>query len=85
MESSARKIKDLGKLHELLIEACPPDENGDKSISILAKKLGVSHQNLYKCIDQGRLPTAHKLPKRILEVSEGRVTEKDLMPFLNIL
>lgn len=85
MESSARKIKDLGDLQDLLIAACPPDEHGNKSISILAAALGTSHQNLYKCIDQKRIPTAHQLPKRIIEISGGRVTHEDLLPFLNIM
>lgn len=85
MESSERKLKELGPLHDLLIKACPPDENGNKSISLLAEALGTSHQNLYKCIDAKRIPTAHKLPKRIVEISEGRVSHEDLMPFLNIM
>jgi len=85
MESSTRKIKDLGPLHDLLIKACPPDNKGNKSIPLLAKALNTSMQNLYKCIDQNRIPTAHQLPKRIIEISDGRVSQEDLIPFLNIM
>lgn len=46
----------LGPLHELLLQACPPDDKGRKSIVHLADLLGCSHQYVYRWIENGRIP-----------------------------
>lgn len=76
----ASKYSDLGPLHELLLRACPPDKRGKRSIMILADKLGVSYQNVYKWIEANRIP-----PKRVLDiekVANGSVTRKELLEFV---
>lgn len=79
-EKPASKYSDLGPLHDLLLQACPPDRRGRRSIMILAEKLGVSFQNVYKWIEAGRIP-----PKRVMDivkVSKGAVTKEALLQFV---
>lgn len=76
----ASKYSDLGPLHDLLLRACPADRRGRRSIMILADKLGVSYQNVYKWIESGRIP-----PKRVMDivtVSKGSVTREELLDFV---
>lgn len=44
-----------GDLWRLLVKACPP-YRGEKSIRVLAEKLGVSHQTIYYWTTNGKLP-----------------------------
>lgn len=57
-----RKVKDLGKLNNLLIRGLPDwlDDDGILRTYDLAKYLGVSYQAAYKWFDRNRIP-----PKRI--------------------
>lgn len=76
----ASKYSDLGPLHDLLLRACPADKRGKRSIMILAEKLGVSYQNVYKWIEAGRIP-----PKRVMDivtVAKGAVTREELLEFV---
>lgn len=78
--SSARRF-DLGKLHSLLLKACPKKGSSPGSIpATLAPALGVSYQYVYRWVSEGRVPA--KFVKKIVEVSEGRVSVDDLVPFV---
>lgn len=69
------RYKDLGPLQDLLLEACPPAENGDRSIVILAGKLGISYQYIYRWISEGRVPP--KYVDKLVTLSEGRLDFTD--------
>ena len=57
-----RKVKNLGKLHALLIRGLPDwiDEDGLLKVYDLAKQLGVSYQSVYAFLGRERVP-----PKRM--------------------
>lgn len=75
------KNKRRSPLHSVLLRACPPDENGSRSIPLLAAKLGTSYQNIYgRWIDQNRIP--QHWVHQILLVADGRVSMEDLLPFV---
>lgn len=72
---------DLGPLHDLLLKACPRSNSSSGSIpATLAPALGVSYQYIYRWIAEGRVPP--KFVKKIVEVSDGRVTVEELVPFV---
>jgi hypothetical protein len=74
--------RDNGPLHDLLLRACPPNRNGEKSITILANKLKLSSWSVHKWIQNGKIP-----PKRAVEVvdiSDGRVALADFSPFIYV-
>lgn len=66
------RYKNLGPLHDLLLEACPPGENGTRSIVVLARELGVSHQYIYLWIERGRVPAKYVRP--LVELSGGSLS-----------
>ena len=76
------RYKELGPLHDLLLEACPPDEKGRKSIVGLANRLGCSHQYVYRWIENGRIPPAYV--KQIVELEGVTVTREQFYPFVFI-
>lgn len=43
-------------LKALLIKACPPDSEGNRSPRLLARTLGISHQSVYKWINKNKIP-----------------------------
>ncbi len=73
----ARSRKDLGPLHQLLIEASPEDENGQKSVYVLAAAMGVLAPNLYQRTKFNRMTTC--LAEKVVAASEGRVTMEDVI------
>mgnify|MGYP000040321107 CR=1 FL=1 len=74
------RYKDLGPLHDLLLEACPPDDNGRKSIVHLADLLECSHQYVYRWIEKGRVPP--DFAKRIAGLPGGAVPIEKFYPFV---
>lgn len=81
MAHTANSRIDLGPLHKLLLKACPADKNGPGSIkSTLAPALGVTHQYIYRWIEDGRVPA--KFFTKIIETSEGRVSREELLDFV---
>lgn len=56
--NKARKIKDLGPLHALLIRGLPEwvNEEGVLRTYDLAEELGMSYQALYAIYSRGKLP-----------------------------
>lgn len=72
---------DLGPLHKILLKACPAGKNSPGSIkTTLAPALGVSHQYVYRWIEEGRVPS--KFAKPLVEVGAGRVTLEELLPYV---
>lgn len=73
-----------GPLHDLLLKACPPNERGEKSITVLAEAYDppLSAWSIHKWIQKGKIP-----PKRAVEtvdLAEGRVTLADFSPFIYV-
>lgn len=79
MSTEISRYKDLGELHTLLLNACTPDEKGVRSIPVLSKQLGVSHQYIYKWITDGRLPP--KYARKITEAEGCTVSLDKFLPF----
>jgi len=75
MEPKIRRYKDLGTLQTLLLKACPPDAKGKKSIPLLAQALHVSHQYVYRWIDQGSVPP--KYVRAIVGLVDEKAPEED--------
>jgi hypothetical protein len=76
----ARSYRDLGPLHELLIEACPPNQKGVRSIPVLAKALGLSAWAVFKWIKRNEIPP--RQAKRVVDLSKGRVKLDQFSPFI---
>jgi len=81
MALTAKGRLDLGPLHQILLKACPPAKNGPGSIqTTLAPALKVTHQYVYRWIEEGRVPP--KFVSKIVDASNGRVTVEELIPFV---
>lgn len=80
MDENSSRYKDLGPLQELLLECCPDDARGKKSIPSLAKALGVTHQYIYRWISDGVVPA--KFAAKCAELSGGKRTLVDFHPYL---
>lgn len=74
--------RDLGALQTLLLTACPPAKDGRVSIPVLAKRLGVSNQYVYKWINEGKVPPAYVT--KIVTLGEGRVELEQFHPYVFI-
>lgn len=68
------------QMHRLLLIASPPDAEGRKTISTLARKLGVSRGTVWKWIELGRIPPRRAVD--VVDISEGRVTLADFARFV---
>lgn len=84
MNPTPKKLQNLGPLHDLLLRACPPDDEGRQSIPRLAEFMGTSHQNIYKWIANNRIPTVHNRASKLVELSNGRLTMLELMPYISL-
>lgn len=90
MASMVRRFTDRGPLQELLLRACPPmkrvnkvlvyDENGNRSIPILAKSLGMSAWGVQRWIYSNKIPA--RRVQEIVDNSRGAVTVDDLLPYV---
>lgn len=78
-------------LHNLLLRACPPhslrsdgtyvpDENGVKSISVLAQTLSLSRMAITKWVQSGRVPP--RQVRRMVDNNPREVTLADFSPFV---
>lgn len=47
--------KPISALHQLLLDVCPPDEKGNVSVVVLAKKMDVTPQAIYNIISRNRI------------------------------
>lgn len=73
-KASRRRQMDTRKV---LLMACP---EGKKSITLVAKCLGVTRQAVYKWIKQGILPPTAVMP--LVTASGGKLKKDDLLPYL---
>lgn len=82
MALAAKGRLDLGPLHQILLKACPPTKTGAAGSiqSTLAPALEVTHQYIYRWIEEGRVPA--KFVKKIVEASNDRVTVEELVPYV---
>ena len=80
MSTEPSRYKELGELHDLLLKACPANEKGVRSIPVLAKALEISHQYVYRWIEEKKIPP--KFVKKIVELPAQTVTREDFLPFL---
>ena len=71
-----------GPLHDLLLKACPPNEAGEKSITILADALDISAWSIHKWVQKGKIPPGRAV--EVVDISEGRVTLADFSPFVYV-
>lgn len=79
-QPTIRRLSQGGPLHDLLLEICPPNKEGVKSITVLAEKMGLSSQAVYGWIDNGRIPASRA--KKLTELSKGRVTLEKIVKFV---
>lgn len=80
-----RRTQNLGSLQDLLIAACPPDENGRQSVPILASLLGLTSQALYYAIQMNRI--SPKTLNKIIKINENRpegerVSMNSFLPYI---
>ena len=75
-----RSMRNLGPLHDLLLKACPPDENGVKSIPILAEAISMTSFGVYKWIKNVKIPADKAV--RVVEISGGRVVLEEFHPYV---
>lgn len=67
-------------LHKLMLQAVPENELGNKTITHLAGLIGVTPYSCWLWIGAKHLSAARALS--IVEVSEGRVTIEDFLPYI---
>lgn len=83
--ASTRNERDFGELHAVLDKAFPQLRNADQGLDVyrLARLVGVSHTTLYNSFNRGGL--GMKTGRRIIDLSEGRLTRRKLARFLPIV
>lgn len=67
-------------LQKLLLKASPVNAHGNKTMSHLAKKIGVTRWAMQKWIIKQQIPPGRAM--QIVEVSEERVSLDDFKPFV---
>lgn len=74
--------KDKGALQSLLLRACPPNQDGEKSITILANVLGLSAWAVHKWCNRGKIPPNRA--RDIVDIADPKsdVTLHDFSPFI---
>lgn len=75
-----RTKQDLGPVQDLLLKACPPDENGEVSITKLANRMGITNQSIFRWCRLRAIPA--KRAQQIVDASEGRISMDDVLPFV---
>lgn len=80
MSTEPSRYKELGKLHDLLLQACPANEKGVRSIPALAKALSISHQYVYRWIEEKKIPP--KFVKKIVDLPGQTVAIEAFLPFI---
>lgn len=79
--SSVVRLTNLGPLHDLMLRACPPDnETSVRSIPTLAKAMEYSSQALYKMIRKNKV--SPEAARKIVQVSNGAVSLEDFHPYV---
>lgn len=77
-------IKDIDAeengLKRLILTASPVNDHGNKTIGTVAKLIGASRYSVHKWIDAQHL--SPRWAKKIADISEGRVSIEDFVPYL---
>ena len=73
-----------GPLHDLLLKACPPDETGKRSISVLAASFNppITPWAVHKWVLKGKIPPGRVV--QIVDMSPETVTLADFSPFVYV-
>lgn len=79
-EPIIRRLSEGGPLQDLLLKICPPNNEGVKSITVLADKMGISSQAIYRWIENKRVPSAKV--KTLVKLAGGRVTLEEIVPYV---
>lgn len=79
-QTRVRRLSEGGPLHDLLLDVCPPNKDGVKSIPVLAQHLGLSNQCIYFWIAKDRIPAGHA--KALVKASGGRVSLEKIVKFV---
>lgn len=76
--------RENGPLHDLLLRACPANDKGEKSITVLSKCFNpeISAWSIHKWIQKGKIPPGRAVD--VVDMSEGRVTLADFSPFIYV-
>lgn len=78
--ATVKRHRNNGPLHDLLLRACPPNAEGEKSITILSRKLKLSASAIHRWIKRNKIPPLRA--KQVVDVSGGRVTLAQFSPFI---
>ena len=72
----------LGDLYKLLEKSFPTylDRDGHLDLTMLGSDLGIRKQAIYKWTQKDKVPA--KRVSDLIELSDGRLTVRDLEPFL---
>lgn len=75
-----RRLSEGGPLQDLLLKICPPNKEGVKSITVLADKMGISSQAIYRWIENKRIPSSKA--KVLAKLAGGRVTLEEIVEYV---
>lgn len=70
----------VNQLHRLLLLAVPEDRAGKKSVTNLARLMGLTRSSVWKWVRKEHVPP--KRAAQIVDLSEGRVTLSDFSRFI---
>lgn len=79
-EAVIRQMRAGGAIQTILLEACPENSEGFKSIPLLASALNLSRQAVYAWIEKDCIPASRA--KSLVKLSNGKVTMEQLVPFV---
>lgn len=75
-----RRLSQGDPLHDLLLEICPPNREGVKSITVLAAKMNLSSQSIYNWITKKRIPA--RQAKKLATLGKGRVSLEKIVKYV---
>lgn len=79
--ASVRRKNNKGALQDLLLKACPANEDGVRSIPILAKKLGCTTQTIYYWLTADKVPVARA--QELVRLGKGELVRiEEFYPFI---
>jgi hypothetical protein len=73
---------DDNPLHKMLVEKLPPRLliDGRLDIRTTSKECGCAAASIYRMMDTGRM--SRRSAKAFIDLSEGKLTKEDLIPYL---
>lgn len=75
-----RRLSEGGPLQDLLLKICPPNKEGIKSITVLADKMGISSQAIYRWIENKRIPSSKA--KVLAKLAGDRATLEEIVEYV---